>query len=287
MGELFIQMLLFWDAGQTHSSRRHMHTLGLIRGRPVNASLSRSSNEMFAGGPTGPVTPLLAWVSAFQQTTCPMQRAKALSTKQKTCRRHCFPPSRLRQRLLRISWLIYTRLSLDHLDLLHRIHLDLRFSPFLFYRPYHYSYQRFSTATARLFTFHLRILPAEAHAISTYPSINKNSLTQPCLSAAATKSSSASWSFSETAPAEKQVYSMSLREDSFLFVFLALPHSPFVHVLLTQLTTLRRSTNPRFSRIMSTISSSMGYTWNYPYGTPRDRKSSIDCGHCPTTTHRR
>ena len=69
-----------------------MLTLGLRRlgGCPVNASLSRSSNEMFAGGPTGPVTPLLAWVSAFQQTTCPMQRAKAQSTKQKTCRCHCF-----------------------------------------------------------------------------------------------------------------------------------------------------------------------------------------------------
>lgn len=40
-----------------------------------------------------------------------------------------FPPSRLRQRLLRISWSIYTRLSLDHLDLLHRIHLDFRFPP--------------------------------------------------------------------------------------------------------------------------------------------------------------
>merc|ERR1712000_801338 len=131
-------------------------------------------------------------------------------------------------------------------------------------RPYYYSYQQFlqQPLVCLLFTC---AYSRPRHTLSPpTTSINKNSLAQPCLSAAATKSSSASWSFSETAPAEKQVYSMSLQEDSFL-----------------------RSTNPRFSRIMSTISSSMGYTWNYPYGTPRDRKSSIDCGHCPTTTHRR
>jgi hypothetical protein len=65
--------------------------------------------------------------------------------------------------------LIYTRLSLHHLDLLTQHSprpslLALTYSTVLIITPTN----PFPTAIARLFTFHLRILPAEAHAISTY-----------------------------------------------------------------------------------------------------------------------
>ncbi len=124
---------------------------------------------MFAEGPTRPVTPLLAWVSAFQQTTCPMQRAKAQSTKQKTCWCHCF----LHLACVNDSSGFPGRSTLDYLSIILTFYTgftstfaslhSLPIPPSLLLLL-----STISTATARLFTFHLRILPAEAHAISTY-----------------------------------------------------------------------------------------------------------------------